>query len=191
VQALKSYIQSISPVSPSCWDAVSACFTPTKLKKGEAFIAAGQSARKLGFLEKGIMRAYYRTPDGDTYNKHFFLQPCFVGGFASLITGEPNQIIQEALTSCELWVTDYLRFVKLYDQFPELERVARKLAETFFVQKEQREVDLVMLDAEKRYLKLQLTSPELEQLIPQYHIASYLGISATQLSRIRKKISSQ
>ncbi|MGE4347904.1 MAG: Crp/Fnr family transcriptional regulator, partial [Flavobacteriaceae bacterium] len=64
----------------------------------------------------------------------------------------------------------------------------RKLAEQFFVHKEQREVNIVMLDADKRYLIFQQEFPFLEQLIPQYHIASYLGITPTQLSRIRRKL---
>lgn len=70
----------------------------------------------------------------------------------------------------------------------DIERLARKLAELFFVQKEQREIDIVLLDADKRYLLFQKEFPGLENMIPQYHIASYLGITPTQLSRIRKKI---
>jgi len=65
--------------------------------------------------------------------------------------------------------------------------VARKLAEIFFVQKEQREIEIVLLDADRRYSLFQKQFPQLEQQIPQYHIASYLGVTPTQLSRIRRK----
>jgi CRP-like cAMP-binding protein len=75
----------------------------------------------------------------------------------------------------------------LYDQFEGLERIARKLAENYFMVKEQREIELVLLDASQRYRLFQQEYPGLENRIPQYHIASYLGITPTQLSRIRAK----
>jgi hypothetical protein len=64
----------------------------------------------------------------------------------------------------------------------------RIFAERYFVEKENKEFEIITYDAEKRYQLFQQRYPQLEQLISQYHIASYLGISATQLSRIRKKI---
>jgi CRP-like cAMP-binding protein len=76
----------------------------------------------------------------------------------------------------------------LYDKFPDLERVGRRLAEFYFVDKEQREIEIVLLDAEKRYQIFLQQYPGLSQLIPQYHIASYLGVTPTQLSRIRRKL---
>jgi hypothetical protein len=77
--------------------------------------------------------------------------------------------------------------VNLYNTFPALERFARKLAESYFVLKEKREIELVLLEAGERYLIFQKEFPGLENRIPQYHIASYLGITPTQLSRIRAK----
>jgi len=55
------------------------------------------------------------------------------------------------------------------------------------VEKEQKEVEIILHDAEQRYSTFQNQYPDLEQLIPQYHIASYLGVTPTQLSRIRRK----
>ncbi|GMU95073.1 MAG: hypothetical protein AMXMBFR50_05900 [Ignavibacterium album] len=57
------------------------------------------------------------------------------------------------------------------------------------MQKEKREIEIVLLNAEKRYQIFRNDFPQLEQQIPQYHIASYLAITPTQLSRIRRKIS--
>lgn len=110
----------------------------------------------------------------------------FVGAYSSLITGQPNRIIQQALTDCTVWTADHAAFCSLFDECRDLERLGRRLAELYFVAKEQREVEIVLLDADKRYEILQQQHPELEQLVPQYHIASYLGITPTQLSRIRR-----
>jgi len=186
---LKTFFNKLTPVSSENWDKFAALFTPRILKKGDYFIADGQTAKEIGFLESGIIRAFYRNGEAVEYNKHFFANPCFIGGYASLITGTPNQIFQEALTDCAVQVAKFADIQNLYQTCPDIERGARILAEQFFVQKEQREIEIVLLDADKRYEIFQKNFPLLEQQIPQYHIASYLGITPTQLSRIRRKLS--
>ncbi|OIN59572.1 Crp/Fnr family transcriptional regulator [Arsenicibacter rosenii] len=185
--SLQHFFTSLTPVSTTSWEQFAALFRPVTLKKGDYFIRDGQLASEIGFLEAGIMRAFYRNAEAVEYNKHFFINPCFIGGYASLITGLPNQINQQALTDCSVQVARYADLQALYPTCPDIERGARILAEQFFVQKERREIDIVLLDADKRYEQFQRDFKHLEQLIPQYHIASYLGITPTQLSRIRKK----
>lgn len=184
---LKTFINNLTPVSEESWERFAALFVPKILKKGDFFITEGQMARQIGFLESGIIRAFYRNDKAVEYNKHFFVNPCFIGGYASLITRTPNQINQQALTDCVIHVANYADIQLLYQHNSDIERVSRILAELFFVQKEQREIEIVLLDAEKRYQIFLKNFPQLEQQIPLYHIASYLGITPTQLSRIRKK----
>ncbi|WP_192348872.1 Crp/Fnr family transcriptional regulator [Algoriphagus sp. Y33] len=184
---LKTFFNKLTPVSPESWDKFSALFTPKFLKKGDNFISDGQIAKDIGFLESGIIRAFYRNEKAIEYNKHFFINPCFIGGYTSLITQNPNQIFQQAITDCTIQIAKFADIQKLYESYPDIERAARILAEQFFVQKEQREIEIVLLDADKRYEIFQQAFPQLEQQIPQYHIASYLAITPTQLSRIRKK----
>jgi CRP-like cAMP-binding protein len=186
---LKTFFNKLTPISSESWDKFSALFKPEVLKKGDYFITAGQKAKEIGFLEGGIIRGFYRNNEAVEYNKHFFINPCFIGGYASLITGTPNQIIQQALSDCTIQVAKFADIQNLYQTCSDIERGARILAEQFFVQKEQREIEIVLLDADKRYQIFQRNFPQLEQQIPQYHIASYLGITPTQLSRIRRNYS--
>ncbi len=181
------FFNTISPISENSWLAVRDLLSEQTLKKGEYFIEEGKVARKFGFLKQGVMRAFYRNTEGLEYNKHFFTKNNFVGGYSSLVTQRPNSINQQALTDCELITADYKNFIDLLDEHQDLERLLRIIAEQYFVAKEKREVEIVMLEANKRYAIFQKEYPELEQLIPQYHIASYLGITPTQLSRIRKQ----
>jgi hypothetical protein len=69
----------------------------------------------------------------------------------------------------------------------EIERLRRKIAERFFVRSEKKQLEMALLEAKERYSIFREEHPGFEDIIPQYHIASYLGISPTQLSRIRKK----
>jgi CRP-like cAMP-binding protein len=186
---LKDFFNNLTPISTESWSKLGALFTPKVLKKGNYFITDTQTAREIGFLENGIVRAFYRNNEAIEYNKHFFVNPCFIGGYASLITKTPNQVNQQALSDCYIQVAKYTDIQALYQTCPDIERAARILAEQFFVQKEQREIEIVLLHADKRYQIFQKDFPQLEQQIPQYHIASFLVITPTQLSRIRKKIS--
>jgi CRP-like cAMP-binding protein len=184
---LEAYLNMLSLISSETWNKISALFTPRVLKKGDYFVKDKQIAKEIGFLESGIVRAFYKNDEALEYNKSFFINPSFIGGYTSLITGEPNQISQQALTDCIIQVAKFSDVTELYNTCPDLERAARKLAELFFVQKEQREIEIVLLDADKRYQIFQKDYPFLELQIPQYHVASYLGITPTQLSRIRRK----
>jgi CRP-like cAMP-binding protein len=189
LQELHAFLNGISPIQERTWVEVRKQFSERILPKGEYFVKEGETAKRIGFLTKGIIRAFYRNSKGIEYNKHFFLPCSIIGGYSSLITSATNKINQQALSDCNILVADYAQITKLYDMFPDFERVGRRLAEFYFVDKEQREIDIVLLDADERYLIFKKEYPQLEQIIPQYHIASYLGISPTQLSRIRRKFS--
>ena len=93
-----------------------------------------------------------------------------------------------ALSDCTIYTASIEQIEALYDQFHDFERLGRKVAEFYFLEKEKKELEMALLDADKRYLLFLKDFKGIDQEIPQYHIASYLGISATQLSRIRKKL---
>lgn len=189
LELLKEYVEKISPLSPHTWEQFAPLFICKRLKKNDYFIREGEVAHEIGFLTKGVIRAFHRNAEGTEYNKHFFVPRSFTGGYSSLVTQRPNLIHHQALTDCELYVAPYSRITELFDSHQDLERFARKQAEQYFVYKEKREIDIVLLNADMRYLQFQQEYPGLQQLIPQYHIASYLGITPTQLSRIRRKFS--
>ncbi|WP_405610292.1 Crp/Fnr family transcriptional regulator [Polaribacter sp. Asnod1-A03] len=184
---LYNFLNTISPIQENTWNEIKNLFTEHSLKKGEFFLKEGEVAKNFGFLKQGVVRAFYRNNEGVEYNKHFFTKNNMIGGYSSLVTQLPNTINQQALTDCDLLIGNYRKLTDLLDKHQDLERLLRKIAENYFVDKEKREVEIVLLEANKRYAIFQKEHPQLEQLIPQYHIASYLGITPTQLSRIRTK----
>lgn len=183
------YINQISPIEEAAAKKLLACFKPKSLAKHEYFIRDGQYAKHVGFLYKGIVRAYFMNAEGKEYNKQFFVAPSIIGAYTALLTKQPNKIAQQALTPCEVLVANYADIEALYAQYHSLERLGRRLAEFYFLEKEQKEIEMALLDAEQRYLILRNLFPKIETVISQYHIASYLGITPTQLSRVRRKMS--
>jgi CRP-like cAMP-binding protein len=187
----KSFFDEISLLSDHTWQTIRPFFRQEFLAKNQYFIKEGSVASKIGFLDSGVMRAYFINHDGKEYNKQFFTGQSIVGAYTSLLTGKPNKIAQQALTDCIVYTCSYKDLVSLYDMHQDLERLGRKIAEFYFLEKERKEIEIILLDAQERYRIFQKEFPTLEQLIPQYHIASYLGITPTQLSRIRHAFSTK
>lgn len=190
MNSLKSYFDRISPLATQTWDEIAPLFKQRSLSKNQCFVKENELASTIGFLESGVVRAYFMNSQGKEYNKQFFVGQSLIGAYSSLLTGKPNLITQQALTDCVIYTCNYQELVSRFHVHPDLERLARKIAEYYFLEKEKKEIEIVLLDAAQRYAIFQKEFPTLEQLIPQYHIASYLGISATQLSRIRNLLTS-
>lgn len=189
MEKIISFFNSIIPLSEKTISLMSEIFIFEELKKGEYFIRKGQFAKEIAFLETGIVRAYYINNDGKEYNKTFFSAPSIIGSYASLISKQKNAVAQQALTDCRIWKASFYKIEELSNGNFEIERLRRIIAENYFLSNEKKEIEMALLDAEKRYSILQKEYPGIELEIPQYHIASYLGISPTQLSRIRRNIS--
>ena len=182
---LRKKLKQIVNFDVKTLDLLTSMFSEFQLKKGDFLAKQGEYSKNVAFVTSGVLRAYFRNNRGEEYNKTFFTEGSFVAAYSSIITGHKNLIDINCLTNCTLLVADYQLIRSFYDRYPKVERLARILAEQFFVNKEKREIELVTLSAKERYVIFQQEHPELDQRIPQYHIASYLGITPTQLSRIR------
>lgn len=184
---LKEYLDNIFPLQADEWESFSRHFIEEKLVKDDYFALAGRTESKIGFLKKGVVRAFYKNRDGLEYNKTFFTDNEFLGAYTSLVTGNSNHINMQALTDCVILTANYSNITSLFKDFRNIETLARKISENLYVYKEKREIELVLLQAGERYEIFKKEYPELINQIPQYQIASYLGITPTQLSRIRAK----
>jgi CRP-like cAMP-binding protein len=188
---LKSYLNNISSLKEQTWDRILPMFKQETLAKNQFFAKENEIARKIGFLETGVVRAYFVNHEGKEYNKQFFVGQSVIGAYSSLLTTKPNLIAQQALTDCVIYTCNYADLIALFDTHQDLERLTRKIAEYYFIEKEKKEIEIVLLEAAQRYIIFQNEFPTLEQIIPQYHIASYLGVTATQLSRIRHQFATK
>jgi CRP-like cAMP-binding protein len=181
----KPFFNHVSPLTDQTWAAIEPLFHRETLAQHEHFINSNETASKIAFLESGIVRAYFINKEGKEYNKQFFVAPSVIGAYTSLLTGVPNQVPQQAMTDCVIWILNYHELTSRYETHPDLERSARKIAEHYFLEKEKKELEIVLLNATERYEIFQKEFPGIEQHMAQYHVASYLGITPIQLSRIR------
>ncbi len=189
MKKLTTFLNIISPMSEQTLALLEPFFIIDELKKGDYFVREGVIANEIAFLEHGVVRAFYINKQGKEYNKTFFTAPAIIGSYASLISKEENKLPQQALSDCSIWRINYDVIERLSENNFELERLRRKIAERFFIANENKQLEMALLEAKDRYLIFKQEHPGLEDIIPQYHIASYLGISPTQLSRLRQKMS--
>ena len=149
---------------------------------------AGEIASKIYLLVSGIMRVYLRDESGKEYNKNFFMPLSFVGSYTSIIQNEPAKLTYETMTECKLYEIDFKAIIELCKKDLEISNLYNKILEKIFISYEERQLELISLDAKQRYLRLRARFPDIDSLIPQYQIASYLSITPVQLSRIRKTL---
>jgi len=184
---LKAYLRKLIHFTENEMEIFTSLFSEIQLKKNDYFAKEGELSSNLAFVTNGVMRAFFRNKSGYEYNKTFFTPSNFVAAYSSITTKQKNLINIQCLTDCTLFVADFRQIISHYKDYPNIESLARIMAEYKFAIKEKREIELVTLEAIERYEIFKKEHPNLENIINQYHIASYLGITPTQLSRIRAK----
>ena len=159
-----------------------------KLKSGEFIAKPGEVPSKIYLLISGIMRAYLSSENGKEFNKNFFMPNSFVGALTGLIKNQPSKLSYEALTDCELYELDYHEVINLCEKDLKVSNLYNRILGYVFIKYEERQLEFVSMNATERYMSLQKKIPNIDELIPQYQIASYLSITPVQLSRIRGKM---
>jgi CRP-like cAMP-binding protein len=159
-----------------------------RIPAGTQIIKSEEIPSKIYLLLSGVVRCYLTTESGKEYNKSFYLPSSFLASLTALIKKKPSLFVFEALSDCKVYEIDYSKLMVLCKHNVSLKNLHIKVLEKVYFYYEKRLVDLISLDATDRYLELKNQIPNIDEIISQYHIASYLGISPVQLSRIRKKL---
>lgn len=154
--------------------------------KNECFIKIGKKCDYLGFIVKGALVCVY-DKDGDEIIDEFSLENEFIADYKNFIDVTNAEKDVRCIENSEILVIQREDLYELYEKHHNFERVGRLIAESLFKNWQEKSISLVMDDAKKRYQKLINSRPTLVQRVPQYLIASYLGITPQSLSRIRKE----
>jgi CRP/FNR family transcriptional regulator, anaerobic regulatory protein len=179
-----SFIESLVTPEPGALDDLRAVVKERTVKKKEHFLKEGEVCRSVGFIKEGCIRLYYLR-DGEDITKDFNFETNFCGSHASFSTQQPSRFNIVAVEDVILYEINRRDLYALYDKYKSFERLGRLLMEKMFDRKEQRESSFLLDDAEKRYEDLLKAYPQIVQRIPLKYIASYLGIAAETLSRLR------
>jgi CRP-like cAMP-binding protein len=182
---LKNFLRKITGESDKDLSELDKLCSVKSYDKGDFFLELNAIPVYSGLVTKGAFREFYIDKNGREYNKAFCFNGDFTGSYYDLNRGVPSTVAIQALTDSRVLVLRQTEFKKLFKSDPFWVRVAYEFAHNLLMKKFEKESQLLLLSAAERYDLLQKEHPELEQMIPAYHIASYLGITPISLSRIR------
>ncbi|MEE4144603.1 MAG: Crp/Fnr family transcriptional regulator [Halieaceae bacterium] len=189
LSALRQSIESYAPVSDETWSALRAICRVKQILRGHVLYPARVVPDSFAFVFRGLFRVYVSDDKGNEYNKNFFDEGKYPGSMAALHTDSPSVATIEALEDSTVVTIDFKRYRKLLEERHDLKMYQiHYLERNWLLAKDSREIEIVLEDATQRYLRFIEEHGSIATRIPQYHIASHLGITPTQLSRIRKTL---
>lgn len=179
-----SKFKQLADIPESEWLHMEQYFTPLSFKKNEHLVHAGDSADNMYIITKGLTRSYYIDHEGKEFNKIFLAENEVASAYVEILMGIPARLNIQALENTEVLAVNFRDVEGMYKRDQCWNEVGRKIAEMFFILKEQREYEFLLLDAKNRYLNFLKDYDYIKNRIAQYHIAAYLGITPVSLSRI-------
>jgi CRP-like cAMP-binding protein len=184
ITSLQQYI----PLSDRDQQLIIACLRERKVKKGQFLVHEGAVSRCTNFVNEGSVRTYFIDLNGQEHIVQFAIEGWWISDLNSFILQVPATFNVQAIEDSVILELPFESLELLYEQIPKLERYFRIVTQRAFVAFQQRIVQNISMTAEDRYLAFQQKYPKIELRIPQRLVASYLGISAEFLSKIKKRL---
>jgi CRP-like cAMP-binding protein len=160
------------------------------LEKGEYLLKEGRISGYYVLLN-GHMRAYTHNDAGDEVTTDFYTGPRVVFEAASFFLHQPSSVNIMALCDCEGFYTSFANLNQIFHEVPEFREFGRAILVKEFVTAQKQKLAFISQSAEQRYQQLVLHNQDLLQYAQLRHIASFLGITDTSLSRIRRDLSNR
>ena len=184
ITKLLAFFRKIHPISKESEQAISDLASLVSVKKNQDLQPIGVTCRTIYFVQSGLARIYYYK-DGNEITEYFAFENDIIVRAESLFTGKPSKKAIQAVEDTVFIGIPSAQLFELYDSFPDIERLFRKITESAYVDTVNRIESIQFHTAEERYNQLLIENPSMIQRIPLKHIASYLGITQVSLSRIR------
>lgn len=166
---------------------IASYFEPANYKKGAFFLGEGERSNDYLFLEQGIMRSYLFDTEGTEVTTNFYSPGTVVFEAASFFQHIPSQENIVAMTDCLAWKITFEKLNEIFHALPAFRETGRAILVKLLVALKMRTLSMINKTAEQRYVALLSSHSEIFQHVPLKYIASYLGITDTSLSRIRKE----
>jgi CRP-like cAMP-binding protein len=165
-------------------------YKQVEFKKNDYLLREGQVEKRYWFIETGYVRSYVVDTEGNDITFNFYASKEVVIDYPSIFFFSPTRENLQAITDCICWEISFESFQTMFNSIPSFREQQRGLLVGSYFALKERSISLIADEAKDRYLKLLNTKPHIVQNVSLKHIATYLGITDTSLSRIRKEISS-
>lgn len=187
-EQLKLTCNAIHKLSEAEWEAFATIWTPMQAKRKEQLTLAGNIEKQLYFVYEGVQRVYYFDEAGKEATILFTYTPSFGGVIDSFLLQQRSRFNYETLTPSKFLVADESALQKLILNHTGIETLIRKGVTNALSGVMERLVELQCFSSEEKFKQLLQRSPHILQLVPHKYLANYLGIDATNFSKLMNKI---
>jgi CRP-like cAMP-binding protein len=181
------HFSRISPLSTEEADAIADGMVVRECKKGTVLLREGQLSVDTYFILKGCIREYILI-DGEEKTTNFFTEEQWVISMSNFNAQSPSAHYLVCIEDTDVAVGNEQSAQAMFKKFPRFETISRAVMEVFFSEQKKILTSFLTDTPEQRYMNLLKTRPDIFQRVPQYQLASYIGVKPESLSRIRKRV---
>jgi len=189
----KNFIQQHISLNFIEWNIIKSKLKIEYYKKGDIIHNIGDVSRKLLFISNGLARGYIIDEHGKDYtwaiyfnDKNSHMTNLFVVDYESFLNQTPSKLSIDAITDCEVIITEYKDVQFLYNNTKKGDRFGRLMSDEAYKYLHNFIIQRQTTSAKERFEEFVNTTPHLLDKVPQYHIATFLGITPQHLSRLKK-----
>lgn len=183
---LLEYIRRYIDISDSEFEWFQSYLNPITLHKKEHLIQNGEICKARYFITKGCLRLYYNDVKGNEQIMHFGIENWWITNYDSLLNHTPSKLNIQAIEETSVLELREDKLQEIYVKIPKIERLFRIIMERTYIASQRRIEYMFSFSSEEIVNHFIAANPKFVQRIPQYMLASYLGITPEYLSALRK-----
>jgi CRP-like cAMP-binding protein len=187
IEVFKKHINKFVEINEADAALISTYFEPVTMRKKQTLVKEGSVCKCLYFVVKGCLRMYFVKDNGVEQTTQFAIENWWLADYFSFLLQQPTEFNIQAVEPAQVLAISYANYEKLLQQAPQLERYFRNIHQRESAAAQRRIKYLYSLSKEALYHSFNDSFPEFIQRVPQYLLASYLGITPEYLSELRKK----
>lgn len=187
LEKLKQSLSNIYEIEKTEWAYAKTMFEYREFKRKELLTQQNFVENHIYFILDGIVRIYFDFED-KTHTLFFYSKDCFVTSYTSFMKRKPSEYNIEAVTDCKVLAISYWKFIDILKKTNFGNYLVIEIVEQNLSYLEKKQTNMLTKTPSERYLELIKDYPHILEKIPIKYVASYLGITAQAMSRIRKKI---
>jgi len=188
IAVLKNLVQATHPLPEADWLALASIWQPFSAKRKEILTGTGEKEKYLYFVVAGVQRVYYFDDQNREATLVFTYAPSFGGVLDALLLQQPSRYFYETLTPSVFLRAAFTDLHALMETKPAIEIMVRKGLTYSLSGLLERLVELQCYTSEEKFRKFLKRSPHMLQLVPHKYLANYLGIEATNFSKLINKV---
>ncbi len=184
---LTRYLRNYIDISDDEVELFQAALKTKTIQKKDYLLKEGKTCTARYFITKGYFRHFYIDTKGNEQIVHFGIENWWITDYASLVNTTPSKMYIQAMEDAEYLELSQDALEALYIKLPKIERFFRIIMEKTYIASQQRIEYMFSLSGKQLYETFILANPEFANRVPQYMLASYLGLTPEFISKIKSK----